>query len=146
MAGSSTRRGAAPHWKRSLLVIAGAAGCASLVACAPVAHLLPGQGASDDPARSGSGTLVSGEQTTDHTTRFLASARPGQAGTIRDLASGRMVDVVVGRRYSAASGRECLPYRTGESWWLACRNDSGQWSSAPLLVSPGVLEASAAAK
>ncbi|MCP5156303.1 MAG: hypothetical protein H6983_19170 [Ectothiorhodospiraceae bacterium] len=97
-----------------------------------------------EPARSGS--LVAPAPASDPTSRFLAAARPGETGTIHDPVTGRVVDVVVGRRYPAASGRECIPFRAGQSWWLGCQGATGEWRSAPLLTSPGVLEASAAAR
>jgi hypothetical protein len=72
--------------------------------------------------------------------RFVATAAPGQLGTVA-LADGRLAQVRVVRAYAAASGRECREVLIGEGLGgrasLLCEAD-GQWVQArPLLLGSG---------
>ena len=80
---------------------------------------------------------------------FVAEAEAGEGVQLEDPRSGRTVQIVVGRRYIAASGRPCRLFRAtfppgyeGRPDGLVCRVAQGRWEISGLIVNPEDLDGS----
>src|SRR5690349_6578426 len=76
------------------------------------ALLLAGCAGQGQPAATLASTPAPAAMPQDPLGRFVASAAPGQSGTVV-LADGRATQVQVLRAYAAASGRECREVLVG---------------------------------
>lgn len=101
--------------------------------------LLAGCGADQQAARLAT-TPAPPAAASDPLGQFVATAPPGQAGTVV-LADGRATEVRVVRAYAAASGRDCreviLGAGTAGRASLLCRSESQWVTSRPLLLGSG---------
>ena len=78
---------------------------------------------------------------------FIATARQGQTATLEDPDTRAMVEILAGRTYNAASGRQCRPFYVvsgpaylGRTTGLACEQEQGRWSLSELTVNPENLD------
>lgn len=127
-------------WRRC--ATAGAAACLALTAaCAELPagfpFAPPAETAAPEPVRAAPAPLFA----------FLETAGPGARASLEDPETGGSVTVVAGRRYRAASGRDCRRFSVvapgtwrGLSAGLACRGPDGRWTLSELRINPVDLE------